>query len=385
MARVTILTASTATRLRALAGILLLGACAGALILPPKVRVVAPRHGEAMRVAHAATTVEAIERAEVKSRVQGTISEILVREGDRVEKDQVLARLTAPSAEMEFNRARRDVDALDAQISGLSSEFSEARAERERLAKLSSTGSISTAELERARSRLAVLQAQLTGLSVQRKGLGSEISARSSVAPSGAVGSRDLEIRAPRAGIVLRRNIDLGAFTTPAHSAFVVGTLDALAVDAVVDETDIPYIRRDTEVWLSFRVLPDRTLRGRIVEIPQDANRDLQAFVVKVEILEPPLSLRPGMSGEAAFILERHAQATLVPSAAVSGDHKIRVVRGARMHTLNFKAGIVSRTETEWLGGEDIEAVAVGPEPLPPDGTRVRVEHTTTPAPLPAP
>lgn len=345
-------------------------------LLPAKVLTQLPQQGEALRVAHAATTVEAVSRSDVKPRVTGSIESLYAREGDFVKKGQVLARLTAPSTEMEFNRARRDLASLDAQISGASTELAEATSERLRIGKLTASGSVSTAELERARSRLGVLQAQLAGLQVQRKAFGDELKTRTSMSESG-IGSKDLEICSPMDGVILRRSVDLGTFTTPAQTTFVVGTLDALAVDAIVDETDIPYITRDTEVWLSFRVVPQLKLRGKVVEIPQDAHRELQAFVVKVAIDGPPPTLRPGMSGEAAFVLERHANARLIPAAALAADRSVRVVRGGKIQTLRPSIGIIGRTEVEVLGGiEPLEHIVVGPERLPADGSRIREQLT---------
>src|SRR5678809_190556 len=61
------------------------------------VTVVAVVRGTAIDAAYASAVVEAQERAVVKAKLSGTVADLAVHEGDPVKKDQILARIDAPS------------------------------------------------------------------------------------------------------------------------------------------------------------------------------------------------------------------------------------------------------------------------------------------------
>ncbi|MFO0662792.1 MAG: efflux RND transporter periplasmic adaptor subunit [Polyangiaceae bacterium] len=350
-----------------------LGVLTYAWLNPPAVVVVAVHKGDAIEATYGTGTVEALDRADLKPRVSGSVIESLVREGEHVKMDQVLARLNAPAAESEFTRARGELASVEARAAALGAELLSAKTELERTKQLVKSATVSSADAERASSRVSVLQAELSGLDAQRRALRSDVVSRTSNSSAEGARSRDLEIRSPIDGIVLRRAVAIGDFVTPLRTAFVVGKLDALVVDALVDESDISKVTRETPVSLGFRLAPGKTFSGKVLEIPLDADREKQAYVVKVAISNPPTGLRTGMAAELNFVLAKHPSALLVAAAAVGPESTVLLVRKGRLVRQKVRIGLQGRREVEVLEGLAEGDTVVGrfDDKLVP-GTRVR-------------
>lgn len=339
---------------------------------PTPVVAAVVRRGEAIEATYGTGTVEALDRADLKPRVSGSVVESLVREGETVKTDQVLARLHAPAAESEFTRARGELASVEARAAALGAELLSAKTELDRTKQLVKSQTVSSADAERASSRVSVLQAELSGLDAQRRALHTDVVSRTSNSSTSAT-SRDLEIRSPMDGVVLRRAIAIGDFVTPLRTAFVVGKLDALVVDALVDESDIAKVTRETPVSLGFRLAPGKTFPGRVLEIPLDADREKQAYVVKVAIASAPPGLRTGMAAELNFVLAKRASTLLVAASALGPDSTVLAIRKGRIALAKVRVGLQGRREVEVLEGlaEGDMVVARFDEKLLP-GSRVR-------------
>jgi HlyD family secretion protein len=386
--------------------LLALGLVVKSRLSPVPVKATPVVRGKAVDAVYATGTVEADERVNVKAKTAGSLLEILVKEGDRVKRGDVLARIDNPSANFDLTRGKADLSAaslqagksapqlaaLDAQAAALEAERKLAELELERTEALVKTNALPKAEADRARARLAQLEAQMAAIFAQQRAL--RIDLRSSVAQKSAqvqsLLSRvnDSVVRAPLDGVVLAKHVELGEVVSLNQTLFKVGDTTNLVLEVAVDEADIARVHaaegaQGSAAAVSLYAFPKQVFRGHVFEVYPDANRERKSFLAKVRLDAPPPELRSGMSAEVNIISGEKEGALLVPSSAEEHG-TMWVVDGGRAHQRKVKVGIrdvlrleilngVSAGELVIVSGQDklqeglrVEPVRLEPDPFEP-------------------
>lgn len=360
--------------------------------------------GKAIEAAYANATVEALDRAVVKSKVSGTVAEIAVREGAVVKKGDVLARIDAPGLYADLVRVRSDQVAasqhagaqapqlavLEAQSAAAEVQLKAAREEAARAARLSSSNAISQSELEQANSRASVLEAQLASYEAQKRALRIDLTARvhgtGAAVDSMAARYRDTEVRSPIDGVILHRSVEVGEVVTTNQLLFRVGDVSKLIIECAVDEADIARVRQGTKGKVSFRAYPRQFFAASVFEIVPDADRERHAFLVKMNLDSPPAGLKSGMGGEVNLILDERDGVLLAPADAIDRRGFAWFVEGGRARRRQVELGIRETRGAEIVKGaregesivvtgverltEDARVVVtVGPGVAPPEGS----------------
>lgn len=148
-----------------------------------------------------AATVTTRDMAEARARIGGTLSRLLVKEGDLVRKGQVLAVVTD-------QRLAFETSAFGAQVVAAAAEADRARAELKRVEVLHARGYYATARLEQAQAAARAAQGQLEAIRAQR-------SAAAELVGQGAV-------LAPTDGRVLRAQTPAGSVVSPGQSVATI-------------------------------------------------------------------------------------------------------------------------------------------------------------------
>lgn len=159
----------------------------------------------------AAGVATAVEEATVGTTLMGTVTDVLVREGDRVRSGQLLLKLDA--AELNA-RAQR----LAAAVSDAEAMHSEALIQARRFESLYSDSAATRAQYEAATTALARAEAGVNA-------------ARAAARELDAV-TRYSELRAPFDGVVIRRNIDRGGLAAPGAPLLVIQNSSTLRLKA---------------------------------------------------------------------------------------------------------------------------------------------------------
>ena len=263
--------------------------------------------GKAMDAIYATGTVEAEERVFVRAKTSGSVAELLVREGAKVRRGDLLARIDNPTAAFDLKRGQADrgaasamaaadspqIDARRAQAAAIEADRTIARQELERAERLAESKSIAPAEVDRARSRVAQLEASFAANEAQLRALRIDLSANAArqTAQVQSLASRvaDAEVRSPIDGVVLSRAIAVGEVVTVNQPLFKIGDTTSLVLEVSVDEADVARVHDGTdegaepsEVAVSLTRSPGRRLRGTVFEVMPDANRERKAFLTKV-------------------------------------------------------------------------------------------------------
>ncbi|MBK7351739.1 MAG: efflux RND transporter periplasmic adaptor subunit [Gemmatimonadales bacterium] len=247
---------------------------------------------------------EPVERALLSTKLMGSVTAVLVQEGDQVRRGQVLARIDA-----------RDVDAKRAQV-----EAGIAAAEAMYADAETQAGRFRALYADSAATRFQLDQVE-TGLARAEAGLRTARAARSEL---DAVGSYAAVV-APFAGVVTMRYVDPGAFAAPGAPIVEVQDASRLRVSVSVPTRVARGLRpgQALEAMIEGRALP-ATIEGLV---PSPAGG---VYTVNAVVRNPAGEFLPG-SAATLRVPDGTRAAILVPAAALvrEGDLVgVRVVSG---------------------------------------------------------
>ena len=241
--------------------------------------------------------------AEVGFPLPAHVLEILVSAGDRVRRNQALARLQS----VEAGKALGDYRTAEARA-----RLARQAAERKR--GLVTDRIAPAREAEEAEAEASAAEATLQAARAALAALG--ISADAD-AGSGAAGAT-VVLRSPIPGAVIERRAVRGQMTEPGSPMFRIGDLSGLWLVVHAFERDAVRIRSGSNARVSFPALPGRVFGGKVSWIGQQVDSSSRTVPVRIEIANDQGLLRPGISATAWLPLGDEGDTVItVPIAAV--------------------------------------------------------------------
>src|SRR2546430_9975365 len=263
-------------------------------------RIATVERGTMVRSVVATGKVEPITKVEIKSKANGIIKvldvdvDTVVNPGDvlvELDKDQLLAALRGAEANLEA--ARASLEAAEAQLKkniveaeGPDAEF--ARRAFERAKSLFAQSLIAQSVLDDAHSAVDVAENRKRAAQSQLAISQAKVAeARAQVAQAKAATDRAAEdlanatIRAPIAGTVLTRDVEVGSpvssiLNLGANATLVmtIGDIDQVFVRGKVDEADIGRVRLGQPARIRVETFKEKTFNGRVTQIsPMEIGR----------------------------------------------------------------------------------------------------------------
>ena len=259
-------------------------------------------------VVEAVGTLRAAETSPLAAQMMGTIVEIRVREGDHVQRGQVLAVIDDAQPRAALDRATAADMAAQQEISASESDLSLAEATFKRYQTLYDRKSVSPQEFDEIKARYQAVRARCE---MARAGQAQTKAALQQARTALSYA----HIVAPFDGLVTEKKTDVGTLTSPGMPIFTVEDLRRYRLEATVNETDLRFVRQGQQVSVSIDAIGGRELKGKVVEIVPAADPGSRTFLVKVEIPSDP-ALRSGLFGRAQ-ITRGERTALLVPRTAI--------------------------------------------------------------------
>jgi membrane fusion protein, multidrug efflux system len=249
---------------------------------PVLVEVEPVKRGAIEEVLERSAALQAEEQVQVLARTQNPAIELLVEEGDHVEKGQVLLRLESDSQQTTYDQAM--------------TQFEKARVEFERLEKLHKESLIS--ESEYLNSKFAYDQARLQSDTAKR----------------------DLDyaaVRAPIKGTITSRSVKVGDKVTTGTPIFEIINLESTVAIVHAPEQYLPKLKKDMKARLISGTLGDQVFDGYIKRISPVV--DAEAGTVKVVVGVKELgALSPGMWVKVELVLDENTEAILIPKRSIT-------------------------------------------------------------------
>jgi RND family efflux transporter MFP subunit len=259
-------------------------------------------------VVEAVGTLRAAETSQLAPQMMGNIVEIRVREGDRIQRGQVLAVIDDAQPRAALDRATAAELAAEQEITASESEFALAEATFKRYQALFDKKSVSPQEFDEIKARYQAAQARREmARAGQAQAKAALQEARTSLGYA--------RIVAPFDGLVTEKKADVGTLASPGMPLFTVEDLGRYRLEATVNETDLRYLRHGQQVSILIDAMGAHELKGKVVEIVPAADPASRSFLVKVELPSDP-SLRSGLFGRTQFA-RGERPAVLIPRSAV--------------------------------------------------------------------
>ncbi|MCC6795936.1 MAG: efflux RND transporter periplasmic adaptor subunit [Candidatus Hydrogenedentes bacterium] len=348
-----------------------------------------PRTREAVGTVRSATT------SAIQSKVMGHVVAVLVKAGDVVEANAVLAELDArdatalvKSAESALRVAERGLDEATKGVAAVQSAAQAAEAQRDlasttfdRQSKLLAEKAISKQVFDEAAAaaKSAAAEARMrieevAAVLAKREQANAAVEQARAALDAANVTLSYTRVTAPFAGIVATKTVDVGDLAAPGMTLFSLEDRSAYRLEASVDETSAASVHVNDTVQVAIDGLGDTPMDGTVSEIFPAADPSSRTSMVKIA-LPADDRLRSGQFGRARFP-SADAAGLAVPRTAVVSRGQLEGVYALNTESIAtlrlVKTGKIFGDTVEILSGlreGDRYVAEVTPEVV--DGVRI--------------
>ena len=298
--------------------------------------------------------LKGLRETDLAANATGRVLSTSVERGSQVKLGQVLAQLDVRAAAISATEANAQAESARASAAQLKLECSRSEA-------LKASGAISAAELER-----ITAQCRTSSLGVEASSARAQMAAQN-------VG--DGSVRAPFAGVVTERYVDVGEFVRPDSRVVTIVSIDTLRLELAVPEAEASKIKEDAEVVFHVATFPERRFTGKVRFVSGAIRAATRDLVVEALVDNADKSLKPGMFADIELTVGMQKLAGIPKDAILVKDGRPRaffVVDGRLqervLSTLPEVAGAVPVVK----GAKSGEAVALGDLHALVNGQRTR-------------
>ncbi|MFI5144322.1 MAG: HlyD family secretion protein [Ignavibacteria bacterium] len=292
---------------------------------------------------NASGTIESV-NVTVSSKAAGQIKRLLVDEGDRVKKGDVLVEIDHDLLDIQIRQAEANVDFANAQLRLLQSgsrqedikqtedllkqskiNLDQAKTDKDRMESLYSSNSVTKKQLEDAQTKYNLNLSQYNGAkeNLQKiKNLArpqeieqSKANLRKNTAALELLKQNleDCKVIAPVDGIISKKYVESGEMVNQNSSLLKLSNLETVNLMIYVNEEELGKVKLNQKADISVDTYKDKVYNGKIIFISPEAEftpkniqtqdeRTKLVFGVKIEIPNPQFELKPGMPADAKIV-----------------------------------------------------------------------------------
>ena len=252
----------------------------------------------------------------IAPKVPGRLEKLLVNIGDRVKQGQLIAVLDSEELVQQLEQARAELNVAKANVAETQSALEVANREFKRAKELHQQAISSEASLDTAEAQYKAKEAKQQVALAQVAQKEAELRAAQVRLSYTQIRASWQDGEAPR--IVGQRFVDEGTMLKANDP--IVSILDIHTVTALiyVIEREYPKLQVGREAVVSTDAFPGKTFAGRIARVAPLLKETSRQARVEIELPNPAGLLKPGMFVRAAIEFAKHADATVVPVAALA-------------------------------------------------------------------
>lgn len=383
------------------AAVLVLRALAGGKSSAPAVASMPLERGDVVSTLSLTGPISGTDSADVVSNLHAEVLEIRVKEGDRVEKGQVLAVLDRTDAQKEVDIAQNSYELAVSEYNEnirdtrngyekAVQDYNTAKLNYDRNKVLFESGAVSSAEFEAVSNGLNDARREMesytveNGQAVPDKSYELKVQSAQFELDQKKKDLEETEVKSPIAGTVVRVNSKVGQFADKPEDEkpmFIVENLDQLEMELQVSEYSVGDISVGLPVEITADILDGRTVKGTVSSISPTGEEKVgsgsteRVVPTTVTIDDPKSGLIAGITARATVVTERAEDVFKIPSSAIlteeDGGKQIAVLKEGTnlVHLIPVTTGVESDLETEIAAaaGEELTegmTVLLSPEGL---------------------
>lgn len=216
----------------------------------------------------------------------GRINAIYVKEGSKVSKGQILARI--------------DDEIINTDRETAEAQYQNALKDQARYESSFQTGGVTQQQLDQA--KLATKNAKLRLQASQRK-------------------VKDAYIKSPINGVVNKKYIEVGAFVNAQGTQmFELVDVSKLKLKVTVSEAQVANIKLGDKIAIKSSIFPNDNFDGKVTFIAAKADENLNFPVEIIVENNKKNTLKAGMYGTAVFAFPKEAPSILIPRTSFVGS-----------------------------------------------------------------
>jgi len=291
---------------------------------PPPVEVTtsAAKKGTVTRVVTAAGHLQARETVKVSSNVTGDLLSLSVKEGDHVNRGQVLGQIDKRFYETQVTQFRGAVASARASIAQIEVAIEQDKRDVERMRRLTDERLASAAELDKLVTQLKMDEGRLAAQKeLVAQNVGQLETALYNLSRA--------TLTAPIDGTVLELSHKVGERIRGSDFSedvvMLMGGLADMEVKAEVGEHEVVAIHVGDDTAVEIDAIPDKQFKGHVVAVGKNAqiknpgtDAEVTTFFVRVGLDVPPESALPGMSSAVSISTATHDNVVMIPIQAVT-------------------------------------------------------------------
>jgi HlyD family secretion protein len=296
--------------------------------------------------------IQARRKVDLSALVMGQIVNLAVKEGDKVNRGQLLLQIDRAQLAAQTAGRESALSAMRSDLQAARATTEQARLDYERARRNWEAKILPEAELQRAKSGYDTAQANLSATQQRLLETGANLAAsRDSLSKT--------TVTAPIQGVVTYLPVKegevtvIGTMNNPGTQLLTISDMSEVEAVMMVDETSVPEVKIGQKANLNVDAYPNRTFEGLVTEVGSSpiskTDPDLLSltqgseainFKVKIRVVNPPETIRPGFSVTADILTGRKESATAIPIQAL-------VVRDVPKKDGKPVAGSTGRPQTE--------------------------------------
>lgn len=142
---------------------------------------------------------------------------------------------------------------------------------------------------------------------------------------------RTVPIPSPASGVVVEKDVVEGGRVTPGSRLYRIADLSWIWIEVDIFERDLSLVSEGQHAMISLEAYPGETFHGEVTYVYPTLDQATRTGMVRVELPNPGLRLRPGMFASLRFPVPTDGPVLMVPRSAVleTGERALVYVRAA--------------------------------------------------------